>query len=99
MANRRSLDRPAGRGLASTLTEAGFVTYALDVRGHGRSGPHPAEGADWTYDDVVFKDLPAAIWFVRSREAGLPLAVVGHSLTAHGVLALLGQRPELSAEI
>ena len=41
MANRRSLDRPTGRGLASTLNLRGFVTYALDVRGHGRSGPRP----------------------------------------------------------
>jgi predicted alpha/beta hydrolase len=99
MANRRSLDRPAGQGLCSVLLEAGYVTYALDVRGHGQSGPRPAEGADWTYDDVVLRDLPAALRLLREREGPLPLGVVGHSLTGHGMLALLGHRPELNAEV
>ena len=99
MANRRSLDRPAGRGLASTLGLRGLITYALDVRGHGRSGPRPAEGGNWSYDDIVFRDLPAAIEFVRSRHPGLPLGVLGHSLTAHGMLALLGQREDINGWI
>jgi predicted alpha/beta hydrolase len=99
MANRRSLDRPSGRGLASVLVEAGFATLALDARGHGRSGPSPAEGGDWTYDDVVMRDLPAALELARSRYPELPLAWLGHSLTAHGALALLGQRPELGSQL
>jgi predicted alpha/beta hydrolase len=99
MANRRSLDRPRGRGLASTLRAAGLATYALDVRGHGKSGPGAGEGGDWSYDDVVLQDLPAAIGFVRERHPAAPLAVLGHSLVGHATLALLGQRPELCSAV
>ncbi len=95
MANRRSLDRPRGNGLITTFVEAGFHTYALDVRGHGASGPKAEEGADWSYDDILWFDLPAAITFVHGRHPELPLAVVGHSLVGHVILGLLGQFPEL----
>ena len=99
MANRKSLDRPSGRGLVSVLVQSGLATLALDARGHGRSGPRPDEGGNWSYDDLILRDLPAAIELAHGRYPGLPLAFLGHSLTAHGVLALLGQRPELSRQI
>jgi predicted alpha/beta hydrolase len=85
MANRRSLDRPRGEGLASRLAAHGIEVYTADFRGHGESDPAPA----WTYDDIVRRDIPALARLVGSRHPGLPIAGVGHSLGAHGLVAAL----------
>ena len=91
MANRKSLDRPEGEGLGTTLARCGFHVYLADMRGHGESGPRAEEGGRWSYDDIVLKDIPAITRFVKNRHPELPLAVVGHSLVGHGTLAALGQ--------
>lgn len=82
MADGRSLDRPAGAGLASTLAAAGYEVWRPDLRGRGLSGPTVAEGGSWSYEDLVDHDVPALIR--AAREAGEePLTVVGHSLGGH----------------
>lgn len=86
MANRRSLDRPRGAGLASRLAAAGIETYLADLRGHGAASPAP----HWTYDEIVREDLPALGRLLRERHPDLPAAGLGHSLAAHGVLASEG---------
>ena len=91
MANRRSLDRPEGQGLASTLAAAGFHVYNADMRGHGESGPLASESGRWSYDDIVLRDIPAMNHWVKERHPEQPLVVVGHSLVGHGTLASLGQ--------
>jgi len=85
MANRRTLDRPRGAGLASRLAAAGVETYVADLRGHGDSGPF----REWSYDEIVRRDLPAIARFVRARHPGVPLAGLGHSLAGHGLIAAL----------
>ena len=92
MADSRSLDRPPGAGLASLLAQRGYHIYRLDVRGHGLSR---RERPTWSYQDVYDRDLPAAVRAIAQRHPGLPLGVVGHSLTAHGGLIMLGRAPEL----
>jgi len=93
MTNRRSLDRPAGRGMASALAAPGrLAVYTFDCRGHGGSAAR--DGRGWTYDDIALRDVPAAVAAVRARAPGLPLVLVGHSLVAHGGLAWLGQEPD-----
>ncbi len=81
MVDGRSLDRPAGGGLASVLAEAGLEVWRVDLRGHGASGPSPADGGRWTYDDLVRHDLPALVEAASRR--GLPVTVLGHSLGGH----------------
>jgi len=98
MVNRCSLDRPPGRGLLSFLRRRGFHVYALDLRGHGASGPKAAHGGRWTYDDIVQRDLPAAIRAVARRHPDLPLGYVGHSLSAHGGAVTLGLEPSLPVD-
>jgi predicted alpha/beta hydrolase len=91
MVDRRTLDRPRGRGLASTLAERGCAVAVLDLRGHGESGPHAAEGADWGYDELV-RDVP---WIARqagARFPSLPRIAVGHSLFGHVALAHLSRK-------
>lgn len=94
MADARSLDRPAGRGLASTLAARGLEAWRADLRGHGGSGPGAREGASWTYEELVRFDVPALV--AAARADGLPLVVLGHSLGGHAALAAAveGARPD-----
>lgn len=81
MVDRRSLDRPRGRGLATTLARRGLDVWNVDFRGHGRSG----DLGPWSYDDLVYRDIPALV--AAARDAGGPVWVVGQSLGGHTTLA------------
>jgi predicted alpha/beta hydrolase len=94
MVDRRTLDRPRGRGLVSTLAARGIACVWPDLRGHGASGPRAGEGGDWGYDDLVEHDVAALAAFARARFPSLPLAAVGHSLFAHVALAHVARHPE-----
>ena len=83
-------DRP---GLAQTLVDAGFRVLLPDLRGHGRSGPLPRAGGDWSYDQLV-ADTAVLVDLARTLAPALPLALLGHSLFAHTSLAWLGQHPD-----
>jgi predicted alpha/beta hydrolase len=90
MVDRRTLDRPRGAGLTSTLFDAGLSVVAFDARGHGKSVPRAEQGGRWTYDDFVRQDVPAALRFARSIAGGRPVAVLGHSLIGHAALIAAG---------
>lgn len=100
MCNRRTLDRPRGRGLASTLAKAGLHVYTFDVRGHGESNPQSAAaaGGQWTYDDVLNGDIPAVIDWAQKRHPDLHLGVLGHSLVGHASLLWLGITPRAKVD-
>lgn len=87
--DRRTLDRPAGEGLGSALAASGFETWLVDFRGHGDAGPPISREVDASYDDVILRDIPAAIRAVHARAGGLPLFLLGHSLGGHGGAAAL----------
>lgn len=95
MLSGRSLDRPSGRGMATALAARGHTVYLLDLRGHGASRPAAGEGGDWTYDEIVAFDVPAAVEAVAARHPGRRLVWIGHSLSAHAGAAAFGQRPDL----
>lgn len=99
MADRRSLDRPRGEGLGSFFQRRGYDVYLLDPRGHGGSGPAASRHVDWSYDDIVRRDLPAAIKAVRARAPQLPLTCLGHSLCGHGYAAAVGLYPDLPVDL
>lgn len=94
MCDRRTLDRPAGRGLASTLARRGLQVYTFDVRGHGESGPRAAEGGVWSYDEIVDVDVPAVVRWAHARHPDLPLCLLGHSLVGHAGLVWLAEHPD-----
>lgn len=90
MVDRRTFDRPRGRGLASRLVSSGFDVWLADFRGHGSSRPWAGEGGRWSYDDLVRYDLPALASRMREEGDELPILVVGHSLGGHVAVAAWG---------
>jgi predicted alpha/beta hydrolase len=98
MVNRRTMDRPRGSGLASTLAERGIAVMNCDLRGHGESGPRADEGGRFAYDDFVQKDLPALVDAARARWPDLPVVLVGHSLGAHAGLIAAGLFPRAAPD-
>ena len=88
MVDRRSMDRPLGQGLASCLSNQGWDVYLADFRGHGQSGPGPKLGGRWSYDDLVYRDVPALV--TAARQQGGPVYVWGLSLGGHVSAASAG---------
>ena len=70
-------------GLVEALTGRGLAVYALDHRGHGRSGGPRATVA--RFDDFV-DDLRLLEQRAREAHPGTPLFVFGHSMG--GLIAL-----------
>jgi predicted alpha/beta hydrolase len=82
-------------GFAAHLAARGIDVFVLDWRGHGGSRP-PEAGidrfGDWSFDDLVELDLPAALGAVADA-AGVAVsdvAILGHSLGGLVSLAALG---------
>ncbi len=63
--------------VAAALNESGFVVYADDHLGHGRSDGERALIMDF---DHVVDDLHSLADIARSEFPGLPLLLVGHSM-------------------
>ena len=70
--------------VAERLVAVGHATYAIDLRGRGRS-----DGERFYVDKFVdyVSDIAALVDVVKSRNAGLPVFLLGHS--AGGVLGCL----------
>ena len=86
MVDRRSMDRPTGEGLASTLASCGWEVLNADFRGHGLS----SNAGPWTYDDLVRWDVPALCQAARDLELG-PVWVCGLSLGGHVATAAVAE--------
>lgn len=91
MARRSSFDRPKGEGVARLFVARGWRVVSFDFRGHGDSTPSAHEGASYSYDDLVERDLPTVHEFARSRTPRKrPVVLAGHSLGGHVGLASQG---------
>jgi acylglycerol lipase len=71
------------RWVADELNEADFAAYALDLRGHGRSGGRP--GYLGRMGHLVY-DVERLVELARVRHPNVPLFMLGHSLG--GLVAL-----------
>ncbi|APR77764.1 Lysophospholipase [Minicystis rosea] len=72
------------RWTAEQLTARGFSAYAMDLRGHGKSGGeryYTEKFSDYVADLHIF------IQMVKAREPGLPVFLLGHS--AGGVVSCI----------
>jgi pimeloyl-ACP methyl ester carboxylesterase len=85
--NHRIFEFQPPLSLAVALSEAGFDTYAVDLRGAGGSGKAPkGRRSDASFDDHVRLDVPALLTLVRERSGGAKAFWLGHSLG--GLVAL-----------
>lgn len=93
MVDRRTVASAHRPSLATALVQQGFRVLAVDLRGHGASGPTARDGGQWTYDDLV---ADTAHWLDLARDIanGLPIVWLGHSLFGHVSLAWFGQHPD-----
>ncbi|HAX69598.1 MAG TPA: lysophospholipase [Anaerolineales bacterium] len=69
--------------VAEAFTKEGFILFTSDLRGHGRSGG--LRGHISSIEDFM-QDIDILMENARSRYAGLPLLLYGHSLG--GILVL-----------
>ncbi len=78
--NRHALDFGGPpTSLAAALAEAGFDCFALDLRGHGDARPGPGAPRDWSLDEYLDQDVPAALDAVRAATGAARVLWVGHS--------------------
>jgi pimeloyl-ACP methyl ester carboxylesterase len=89
LSSRFSLDLTEERSLARFLRDAGFDVWLMDLRAHGdsvrdgRSTPFRwghRMGYDWSIDEHIREDLPAAVRYVLETTGASRLHWVGHSL-------------------
>ena len=87
------------RPLADALTEAGYVVYANEHRGHGKGaaarnelGDFGARGFDGLVDDMALLSQHA-----RDAHPGLPLILLGHSMGSFAVQYYLARHSALLA--
>lgn len=77
---------------AAWWAERGIATYALDIRGFGRS---PGRGV-WAPTEVVLDDLRALVAAVRERHPNARVALAGISMGgALAICAMASDRPPL----
>jgi pimeloyl-ACP methyl ester carboxylesterase len=67
-------------------TALGADVCVADFRGHGQSTPPVAGDDDWSFDDLVERDLPALVDAIK------PDAIVGHSLGGLATLAAIATK-------
>ncbi len=67
---------------AEFLNRAGYVVYANDHRGHGRSAPNRESLGDFGargWDGLV-EDMARLTGIIREREGAIPIVLFGHSM-------------------
>lgn len=99
--NRLNFDLTDQLSLAGALSRAGFDTWVVDLRGRGHSArPRLFSGLryDWSFDEYVEKDLPAAAREVLRATGAERLHLVGFSTGALACLAFLSS-PRRDVEV
>ncbi len=88
--NRNFWTAAAERSIVRFFSNYGFDIWLLDLRGHGDSTkPEWYNDADWnwTFDEYVHKDIPAAVSFVQGQTRSRQVTLVGHGT---GGMAIYG---------
>ena len=79
-----------GHGMAEFFATLGWHVFTFDFRGRRGVGLKPTEGGSWGYDDLIERDLPAALEFITEQNTPGPLVLGGHSLGGHASIAAAG---------
>lgn len=100
LCNRFIWGLPGGPGLAGELAARGWDVWRLDLRGTASSRPPEGLAHPWDFslDDHIHLDLPAALDAVRAVTGASGVLVGGHSMG--GLIALAAaQIPDLAARM
>ena len=96
-ANRYNLDAPGQLSLARWLCKQGFDCWVIELRGAGDSSRPRLTNRlryNWTFDDYVNHDLPAALAEIRKQTGEEQVHWVGHSMGGMlGYAYLIRQNP------
>jgi pimeloyl-ACP methyl ester carboxylesterase len=90
--NRWDMDGPGRISLARYLVRRGYDTWVVELRGAGRSTrPSWWNGKryQWTFEDYVYHDAPAALRVVLRETGAARVHWVGHSMGGMIAYALL----------
>lgn len=81
MANQFNFSMPEGESAADLLADAGYDCWLIDLRGCVSSTPPFGQSRNEpTIEDYVFKDIPAAIDYIRQKTGYTKVHWVGHSM-------------------
>ncbi|HIW95393.1 MAG TPA: alpha/beta fold hydrolase [Candidatus Corynebacterium gallistercoris] len=82
------------RKFAEYLATKGWPTLIYDLRGSGLSA-QPQDNTDKTMkmSDWILKDVPAATAYLKSRYPDHRHVAIGHSVGAHGMIAIQDEQP------
>jgi alpha-beta hydrolase superfamily lysophospholipase len=81
--------------LAEALTAAGYVVYANDHRGHGKTAQTDAELGFFARSDGfrrVMRDIEQLVELEKQENPGLPVVLFGHSMGSFLAQALMIER-------
>lgn len=79
--NHLNFELPEGHALVDLLSAAGFDCWTLDTRAcRDASPPEGLSALSATVDDIVLKDIPAALRYIRERTGYSRAHWVGHSM-------------------
>jgi pimeloyl-ACP methyl ester carboxylesterase len=89
--------------MARTLSAAGFDVWLVDLRGRNDSWPDtgPADDLQWTFDDFVYRDIPAAVEQVRDVTGAARVRWIGTEMSGIALyaVAVSGTAPAISAGV
>ncbi len=83
---------------ARRLTSSGFVVYAHDHRGHGRTAGSPEVCGNLAVRDGwnrAVNDIALLVDAEKKENPGLPIVLLGHSMGSFMVQQMMYQHPEL----
>lgn len=83
------------RGFAQVLCDRGYVAYAPDHRGHGRTVESPEELGHYAENDGfqrIIEDLFELTAKIKSENPGKPLVIYGHSMGSMLVRLCVSQK-------
>ncbi len=82
-ANRYNLDAPGRLSMARWLCERGYDCWVIELRGAGYSSKpklYNRKRFDWTFDDYVHRDIPAALTRIFEISGHEQVHWIGHSM-------------------